>query len=267
MIDRLNSIRNSKLGTYSHFMRYKFDLETEIDNDIKKTMENKRKIDAKKTVINARDVKLIKSPEQPKQAPSIPRWIAQRNELKDQTVFKRSEKKKMTIEVPHLVLKGKIGAYTTISEKLKENTERRQSSNPYSFSEETIKYLNTTQKNNTTYLPSFKTQNNCQTERPKKKNKRVCINDLAIDGLGPQNKIFLLDSSSSNKNELPVRSIRKRKATYISNTIKPFQPFNEIIRTDKRTKTVSYQDNLFKSEKGKYLQYTINKIKATKFNM
>ena len=54
MIDRLNSIRNSKLGTYSHFMRYKFDLETEIDNDIKKTMENKRKIDAKKTMINAR---------------------------------------------------------------------------------------------------------------------------------------------------------------------------------------------------------------------
>ena len=267
MIDRLNSIRNSKLGTYSHFMRYKFDLETEIDNDIKKTMENKRKIDAKKTVITARDVKLIKSPEQPQQAPSIPRWIAQRNELKDQTVFKRSEKKKMTIEVPHLVLKGKIGAYTTISEKLKENTERRQSSNPYSFSEETIKYLNTTQKNNTTYLPSFKTQNNCQTERPKKKNKRVCINDLAIDGLGPQNTIFLLDSSSSNKNELPVRSIRKRKATYISNTIKPFQPFNEIIRTDKRTKTVSYQNNLFNSEKGKYLQYTINKIKATKFNM
>ena len=43
----------------------------------------------------------------------------------------------------------------------------------------------------------------------------------------------------------------------------PFQPFNEIIRTDKRTKTVSYQDNLFKSEKGKYLQYTINKIILT----
>ena len=69
IIDRINNIRNSKIQTFFDFKQFTHDLGSEIENDIQKNNALKRKKDTQKTVINAKDIKLLNNNNQNENTP------------------------------------------------------------------------------------------------------------------------------------------------------------------------------------------------------
>jgi hypothetical protein len=59
IIDRMNTIRNAKISTFFDFRKYTYDLGSEIESDIQKNNAMKRMKDTQRTVIKAKDIKLI----------------------------------------------------------------------------------------------------------------------------------------------------------------------------------------------------------------
>ena len=149
--------------------------------------------------------------------------------------------------------------------------ERRVSVNPYAFSEEMIKFLNE-KKEQPNLINSFnKTQKQFRTQQQfplsqrVKRKKKIFINDLALETLEPNKRIFLLEQLSQPYNSRNNGDgILSSRPSYIANSIMPFNKISEdVLRTGKRTKTVTDKNIITNNERGKYLQYSINKIKAT----
>lgn len=278
LVDRLNSIRSSKLKIYSDFMKYKFDIESEIESDIQRNNAMKRQKDTKKTVINAKDVKLVTTTQ-----PLIcteRKNISEYNKNNNPIFFHRNEKKRMTIDVPKLKLRTpfpssrkeskKETAFSSFQTDLR-SEERRVSVNPYAFSEEMIKFLNE-KKEQPNLINSFnKTQKQFRTQQQfplsqrVKRKKKIFINDLALETLEPNKRIFLLEQLSQPYNSRNNGDgILSSRPSYIANSVMPFNKISEdVLRTEKRTKTVTDKNIITNNERGKYLQYSINKIKAT----
>ena len=59
IIDRMNTIRNAKISTFFDFRKYTYDLGSEIESNIQKNNAMKRMKDTQRTVIKAKDIKLI----------------------------------------------------------------------------------------------------------------------------------------------------------------------------------------------------------------
>ena len=252
MIERLNSIRNSKLITYSHFMRNTINVERMIETEKQKSRAMKRKISAKKTVINARDVKLTKDKEK-----NRGRTVSKPS---TRNVFVPPKKKNTTIEVPIYSNKKK--------NVINKSIESKNSFNPYSFSEETIKYINTI--NNYVSHPFFyrmerssnRTITSFETSKP---SKSLYLNDLALEKLEPKRRILLLNTLSepyTERKKLKI-SLQKKKMSFISNSV---LPIHEVPKTDRsvkraRTEAIETHERSNKVENCQYLQYTLSKIK------
>ena len=252
MIERLNSIRNSKLITYSHFMRNTINVERMIETEKQKSRAMKRKISAKKTVINARDVKLTKDKEK-----NRGRTVSKPS---TRNVFVPPKKKNTTIEVPIYSNKKK--------NVINKSIESKNSFNPYSFSEETIKYINT--MNNYDSHPFFyrmerssnRTITSFETSKP---SKSLYLNDLALEKLEPKRRILLLNTLSepyTERKKLKI-SLQKKKISFISNSV---LPIHEVPKTDRsvkraRTEAIETHERSNKVESCQYLQYTLSKIK------
>ena len=254
MIERLNSIRNSKLITYSHFMRNTINVERMIEKERQKTTAMKRKISAKKTVINARDVKLTKEKEKNKNRGRTLSKPSTRN------VFVPPKKKNTTIEVPIYSDKKK--------NVINKSIESKNSFNPYSFSEETIKYINSI--NNYDSHPFFyrmerssnRTVTSFETAKP---SKSLYLNDLALEKLEPKRRIFLLNTLSepyTERKKLKI-SLQKKKMSFISNSVLPIHKVPKTDRSVKRARTEAIETHgrNKKGESCQYLQYTLSKIK------
>lgn len=250
MIERLNSIRNSKLITYSHFMRDTINVELMIEKEKQKNNAMKRKISANKTVINARDVKLTKEKEKNKNRGKTLSKPSSRN------IFVRPKKKNTTIEVPLFVKKK-------VQNVINKSIESKNSFNPYSFSEETIKYINTINNYDSHpffYRTSNRTVTSFETSKP---SKSLFLNDLALEKLEPKRRILLLNTLSEpyTQREKSKISLQKKKLSFISKTVLPIQPVPHTDRTVKRAKTEAIETENAKGQSCKYLQYTLNKIK------